>query len=60
MTDFLRNSWKSELCKGSEANADERYAFIGRNFTGSNNNGALIYHMLITVDSRYLDLAYLE
>ena len=31
MTDIMRNSWKSKLCKGTEikTDTDERYAFIG-------------------------------
>ena len=32
----------------AEDNADDRYTFIGRNFTSSNSVGVLIYHMLIS------------
>ena len=42
MADFSRNSCNSEFQKLPLA----RYAFIGRNFTGSNNDGVWIYHIL--------------
>ena len=58
MTYFLRNSWKSEIYKGTEANADERYAFIGRNFSSSSNGGVLIYQMLISSVGLHFPHAY--